>query len=284
MYTSDVVFRYVDGTFKVVREPFTQLFSVHAFLKKEGQLKQLPLAFAVMSRRRRKDYKRIFTAITSSLPQRPCVQVVVSDFESAVWAAVREVLPGVVQRGCAFHFGQAVWRNIQAVGLQVPYATDDGVHRICRKTLALPFLPADDIRPAFEDLKQAAPDNALIGRHMEYIQKTWMDSTVWPPSAWSVYKQPIRTNNDVEGWHYRLNAKARHGRLNMYQMVYLLHEEAILVAVNVKLLSAGKAARLQRRSYAELHRRVAKYWDEYAAGTRSAARLLSACARACKHA
>jgi len=206
------------------------------------------------------------------------VQVVMIDFESAVWATMREVLPVVVQRGCAFHFGQAVCRNIQAIGLQVPHATDD--HRICRT--ALPFPPADEIRPAFEDLKQAAPDNEVIGRHLGYIQKTWMDSTVWPPSAWSVYKQPIRTNNDVKGWHYRLNAKARHGQLNMYQMVGLLHEEAVLIAVNVKLLSAGKAAWLQRCSYAELQRRVATYWDEYAAGSHTAARLPSACARACK--
>jgi len=42
-----------------------------------------------------------------------------------------EVLPRVVQHGCAFHFRQAVWRNIQAIGLQVPYPTDDRVHRIC---------------------------------------------------------------------------------------------------------------------------------------------------------
>jgi len=111
-----------------------------------------------------------------------------------------------------------------------------------------------------------------------------MDSTTWPPSSWSVYLLPIRTNNDVEGWHYCLNNKAQHGRLNLYQLIHLLHDETSLVAVNVKLLSEGKAARLQRRYYAQLQQRVAKYWDEYAAGTRSAARLLSACSRACKHA
>ena len=46
------------------------------------------------------------------------------------------------------------------------------------------------------DLKQAAPDNELIGRHLGYIQKTWMDSTVWPPSTWSVYNRELHGNGD----------------------------------------------------------------------------------------
>jgi len=92
---------YVDATFKVIKQPFTQLFSIHAFVKKDGKLLQTPLAFVVMSRRRRKDYKRVFHALIATLPRRPLVQAVVSDFEVAVWSAIRELLPGVLQRGCA---------------------------------------------------------------------------------------------------------------------------------------------------------------------------------------
>ena len=56
---------------------------------------QTPLAFVVMSRRSRKDYKCVFRALIAMLPRRPRVQAVVSDFEAAVWLAAREVLPGV---------------------------------------------------------------------------------------------------------------------------------------------------------------------------------------------
>jgi len=55
---------------------------------------------------------------------------------------------------------------------------------------------------------------------------TWVESTVWPPSMWSVFRQPVRTNNDVEGWHCRLNVKANRGRLNLYQLIQLLHAES----------------------------------------------------------
>ena len=86
-----------------------------------------------------------------------------------------------------------------------------------------------------------------VAQHLDYVQRTWLDSTVWPPSAWSAFKQPARTNNDVEGWHARLNSRANHGRLNMYQLLYLLHEEAVLVNIGVHLLSNAGTSRLQRK-------------------------------------
>ena len=46
---------YIDGTFKA---PFTQLLSIHAFIKSGQDVKQLQLCFVLMSGRKKKDYKR----------------------------------------------------------------------------------------------------------------------------------------------------------------------------------------------------------------------------------
>jgi len=54
------VCKYVDGTFRVVREPFRQLFFVRAFVKSDRQLKQVPLAFVLMTSLRRVDYVYAF--------------------------------------------------------------------------------------------------------------------------------------------------------------------------------------------------------------------------------
>lgn len=50
---------FMGGTFKVVKEPFAQLFSIHAMVRQAECIKSVPLAFAVMSRRRSADYVKV---------------------------------------------------------------------------------------------------------------------------------------------------------------------------------------------------------------------------------
>jgi len=57
------------------------------------------------------------------------VQTVVCDFEAAVWQAVKDVMSQVDVRGCSFHWGQAVFRHVQSLGLQTAYNSDEDFHR-----------------------------------------------------------------------------------------------------------------------------------------------------------
>ena len=58
---------YADGIFKIINFPFTQLFSLHGFLKKNGQLKQVLLCFVFMSGRTQRDYRKVFEKILELL-------------------------------------------------------------------------------------------------------------------------------------------------------------------------------------------------------------------------
>jgi len=59
----------------------------------------------------------------------------------------------------------------------------------------------------FQRLSNSATTASLLAL-VEYVADNWITSTMWPPSCWSVYMLPIRTNNDIEGWHHSLNRRA----------------------------------------------------------------------------
>ena len=82
---------YVNGTFKLCRQPFSQLFTINAFVKSGDQAKQVPLLFVVMSGRRRR---------------------ITLDFEAALWTVLRQLLPDVTLQGCLFHWTQTLSRTI----------------------------------------------------------------------------------------------------------------------------------------------------------------------------
>ena len=115
--------------------------------------------------------------------------------------------------------------------------------------MALPFLPEDQISRAFRKLKRKAATRPLQ-ELAEYVENTWITSTTWPPASWSVYLQAVRTNNDVEGWHYGLNRRAQgKSQLPLYMLIMLLHEENRLTSLQIRLVSDKKLCRIQRKTY-----------------------------------
>ena len=147
------------------------------------------------------------------------------------------------------------------------------------KIMALPFLPPSQIPAMFTCLQLQATTEPLQ-KFVEYVDSTWVQSTTWSPSCWSIYMQQIRTNNDVEGWHNGLNKRAS-GRTQMplYMLVHLLHKEACLVALQIRLVSEKKLTKLQKRKYRSVQAKVLSYWEQYACHQKSAAQLLKACSR-----
>ncbi|GFS03938.1 hypothetical protein ElyMa_002900600 [Elysia marginata] len=92
---------FVDATFKVVKAPFTQLWSVHTFVKADQETKQVPLAFALMSGKRRRDYQAVLRGLKGELERLHGegasfdLEAVLADFEAAEWGAFRHVFPAV---------------------------------------------------------------------------------------------------------------------------------------------------------------------------------------------
>ena len=144
--------------------------------------------------------------------------------------------------------------------------------------MALPFLPEAEITPMFDRLKATATTRPLK-QFIAYVPSTWITSTIWPPSTWCVFMMTVRTNNDIEGWHHALNRRAC-GRWDMplYLLNELLHREARLSALHVRLVSEKKLKRIQRKQYRSIQSQIFVNWQEYTDGNKSVEQLLKACA------
>ena len=83
---------------------------------------------------------------------------------------------------------------MQELGIQTTYSNDDATYRFIRKLMVLPFLPHHEIRAMFLRLcvqAQTQPLRSLTN----YIKEQWIKSTIFAPKDWSVFKEPIQTNN-----------------------------------------------------------------------------------------
>ena len=98
---------FVDGTFDVIKAPFTQLYSFHGFLKVGELIKQVPLVFVFMSGKRKRDYRRVLQTLKQLAPTLiPAATVM--DFEAAMWrAATAAVFMQTRLFGCNFHWTQS---------------------------------------------------------------------------------------------------------------------------------------------------------------------------------
>ncbi|XP_035680001.1 uncharacterized protein LOC118418263 [Branchiostoma floridae] len=179
----------------------------------------------------------MFKTVRDMLPRPPKVEHFEMDFEDDMWGAVRSVFPACTRNGCGFHLTQAVYKNIQRLPV---YYEKGGANEFMRKLMVLHFLPAQRIRGAFEEMRNEVNHPTLL-ELMEYMERGWLGNSVWSIEEWSV-----RTNNDLEGYHTRLNKKAQLS-LALYLLVDLLHKEAqyVRLHVHVKMVSTNRLTRYQ---------------------------------------
>ena len=163
----------VDGTFKTVPKYlsrmifqleynysnhlifrlFQQFYTIHGRYKNNTNV--FPLVYALMTHRTEEYYKAVIEeiiakAIDNDIDLQP--EIIISDFELSSINAVRTTFNGVRTQGCHFHLSQSIFRRIQSENLVTRYNEDEEFSSNLRKISALAFLPASEIKGAFNQV------------------------------------------------------------------------------------------------------------------------------------
>lgn len=103
----------------------------------------------------------------------------------------------------------------------------------CKRAMSLHFLPPTKIKKVFLQLKKKVANLkiGLLDKFFNYIGNTWLQTGIRSPEPRSAFFQIIRTNNDAEGWHNKLNTKGKGAGLNFYKLFQLLFSESEFVQV-----------------------------------------------------
>jgi len=175
-------------------------------------------------------------------------------------------------------FLQAVYRKLTQLGLSQSYLTDPGTRLICRRLMALPVLPHEHIQPVFDRLKTSIAEDTpqTIHELFEYTDSQWVRGRLFSPRDISVFGLDVRTNNDVEGYHNRLNRRGQRCQLQFYLLCHLLFEEARLVTLTAEFVRREDAVRCERHTSKTTTERLHKLWSEYRNGDRTPKALLDA--------
>ena len=211
------------------------------------------------------DYVKILKAILTLLDHQTAVEEVVTDFERATWRAFEQVFPDVKLLGCAFHWTQSLFRNLKKIGLVPHYHSNSRVKVLCKCAMSLHLLPSTKIRKVFLKLKKKAANLkiGLLDKFFNYIDNNWMQPGIWSPEAWSVFFQIIRTNNDAEGWHNKLNKKGKGAGLHFYKLVQMLFLESEFVELEEAYLKQNQTTRHTRLDQKLMQAKLFRLLENY---------------------
>ena len=162
----------------------------------------VPLVVALLANKTRSLYFELFSVIRKNMMDLNLVfdpEIIVTDFEIAVIEVTRQHFPRARHVGCFFHFGQAIWRKVQDLGLATRYKSDIELQLHIKSHIALAFLPVIDVISFADNLRAKFADDARLQDFHNYFEATWLNG-IFAITLWNQYivDNAHRTNNVVE--------------------------------------------------------------------------------------
>jgi hypothetical protein len=201
----------------------------------------------------------------------------------------------VIKTGCLFHFGQCLWREIQLLGLQNKYTTNDKFRMNVKKLMALAFLPVSDVTKGYSTIVDDFDDEdyALL----DYFERVWVGQKKGRGSwsfnciysmcliicniysgnqrskprfslhLWNTYERVVkdlpRSNNAVEGWHNAFNNRVSVKHPSITKLAKCIIREQSRFETDIERLRTGEQPRKKKKVYADLDARLKRIAMSY---------------------
>ncbi|CAF1106231.1 unnamed protein product [Rotaria sordida] len=205
---------FFDGTFKSCPSPFYQLYSVHSVINDLST----PKLYTSLSDKQGPTYISLFNSLlnlchVNGICLNP--KFVTIDFEQAAINALKLIFLNAIVKACNFHFNKCIYTKLQELGFQSAFinkkSTDINeinVRNLYKKTCALAFMPPQEISKLWVMIMDEYQDIDNIDAFYDYLTNTWIDNdALFDYTLWNYYDfESLRTNNNLEGWHHRLNS------------------------------------------------------------------------------
>lgn len=186
-----------------------------------------PLVYALLTSKTTMAYTRLFHRLLHLLTVRGLQLqqglILISDFETSLIPAVLNCLPLVCHRGCYFHFGQCIYRNVLKLGLSVRYREDNEFKTRIRMFIALGLVPIQHVDYFSQIILQTyAADPELHFFYTNYFSRQWLFNDSIPRYMWNWYGVHYRTNNNVESNNSKLSKLFPVAHPNCYRFLSIM--------------------------------------------------------------
>ncbi|XP_068205906.1 uncharacterized protein [Palaemon carinicauda] len=251
---------YIDITQKFVSSPFEYLMSISAYVlvKDSGDIVMLkPLVFILLSRAEREDFRKAIRGLIKHLRKPLCVRSFVLDFHPGLWSAIRNLFFNCKLYGCAWKFGQTLWAKVQEWGKKEEIIL---MNIQLHKLLKLPFLPAREIRLAFQLLKEEISKHSSFEQLINHLENTWLNNSVWRIANWSVCGSPFRTKSDVINWHYSIPLVKN--KISHRNLIKALHRISCSLSSVQKPVHQGNVKKFYKENLKTPQGKMFLLWEE----------------------
>jgi hypothetical protein len=205
---------FVDGTFKTRPHPewFGQILNI--LVEFRGTV--VPVAHCLLTHKFEGLYNEVWSRLKTLVGSEWKPEFCMADYERGLLNSLRTAFPNARVNGCRFHFGQSVLRKIRNSKLAIDFVKNEQFNKFIRKHFALCLLPAEQIGPAINLLRQqinSFESNSLKQKmteiHTQYFSNFWLKEI--GPEYITNFGLKHRTNNASENLHSKFNSKLRHG-------------------------------------------------------------------------